>query len=321
MSSKPFTRRDFLASSAAAAVAGAFGRPSIARAWQTQQPQQPAATPAPPPTPVFTPIRGNVGYFTMRGGTIGYLINPSGVVVVDSQYPAEAKVCVDGLNERSKNLPVALLINTHHHHDHSDGNVSFRGMAKKVVSHAKAAELMKAPPGDRPPADQLYPDTTFDKNWSETVGNEKISAAFRGPAHTSGDVPVTFERANVVHMGDLAFNQRHPVVDRAAGASIKNWAKVLGDVAKSHARDTTYIFGHANTGLPQIGDEAALLRFRDYLEALLAFVQGQLKAGKTKDEVLAMRDPLKGFETFGRFGNAGPREALTVAVEESTAGA
>ena len=320
MSSNAFTRRDFLASSAVAAVAGAMGRPAIARAWQSQQPQQGAATPAPQATPVFTPIRRNVGYFTMRGGTIGYLINPSGVVVVDSQYPAEAKVCLDGLNERSKNLPIALLVNTHHHHDHSDGNVSFRGAAKKVVAHARAAELMKAPPGDRPPADQLYPDTTFDKDWSEAVGDEKISAVFHGPAHTSGDVTVTFEKANVVHMGDLGFNQRHPVVDRAAGASIKNWSRVLTAVTRAHSHDTIYIFGHANTGLPQAGDETVLLRFRDYLDALLAFVQGQLKSGKTKDEVLAMRDPLKGFETFGRFGAAGPREALTVAVEESIAG-
>ena len=124
------------------------------RARVGTQPKKPA-TPAPQATPVFTPIRRNVGYFTMRGGTIGYLINSTGVVVVDSQFPAEAKVCLDGLNERSKNLPVALLINTHHHHDHSDGNLSFRGVAKKVVSHARAAELMKAPPNDRPPADQL----------------------------------------------------------------------------------------------------------------------------------------------------------------------
>ena len=143
---------------------------------------------------------------------------------------------------------------------------------------------------------------------------------FQGPAHTSGDVPVTFEKANVVHMGDLGFNQRHPVVDRAAGASIKNWSTVITAVTKAHARDTIYIFGHAGAGLPQAGDETVLLRFRDYLDALLAFVQGQLKAGKTKEEVLAMRDPLKGFEAFGRFGAAGPREALTVAVEESIAG-
>ena len=33
---------------------------------------------------------------------------------------------------------------------------------------------------------------------------------------------------------------------------------------------------------------------------------------------LAMRDPLPGFESFGRFGNPNPRDALTCAYEEVT---
>ena len=112
-----------------------------------------------------------------------------------------------------------------------------------------------------------------------------------------------------------------PVVDRAAGATIKNWMTVLDRTARDHANDTVYIFGHSNTGLPVTGDRTELARFRDYFGALLAFVEAQVKAGKSRDEVLAMRDPLKGFDTFGRFGQPGPRDALTCAYEEVTAGA
>lgn len=308
-----FTRRDFLASSAVAAIAGALGRPAAARAWQNQQ--------APPAEPVFTPIRRNVGAFTMRGGTIGYLIDPSAVVVVDSQYPAEGKACLDGLNERSKGRPVDFLINTHHHADHTAGNISFKGAAKKVVAHVRAAEHMRNPPGSQPPTtEQLYPDTTFTETWTADAGSERVIARFYGPAHTSGDVVVTFERANVAHMGDLGFNQRHPIVDRAAGASIRNWITVVDRATRDHANDTIYIFGHVNTGLPVTGDRRDLGRFRDYLGALLTFVESQIKAGRTRDEILAMRDPLKGFESFGRFGTANPRDALTVAYEELTAG-
>jgi glyoxylase-like metal-dependent hydrolase (beta-lactamase superfamily II) len=309
------TRRDFLVTSAAAAAAAAaavLGRPALARALQGQA-----------PTPVFTPIRRNVGFFTMRGGTIGYLVNPGGVVVVDSQFPAEGKACLEGLNERSGNRPVDFLINTHHHGDHSGGNLSFRGAAKKVVAHAKAAEHMRQPPGVQPQAsqpavDQLFPDTTFTDTWSADVGDEKITARHFGRAHTSGDSVITFERANVAHMGDLMFHQRHPVVDRAAGAIMRNWMAVLDRTMKEHANDTVYIFGHANTGLPVTGSHADLARFRDYLGAVLAFVEAQVKSGKSRDEILAMRDPLPGFEAFGRFGNPNPRDALTVAYEEVT---
>ena len=301
------TRRDFLATSAAAAAVGILGRPILARAWQGQAAQ-----------PVFTPIRRNVGYFTMRGGTIGYLVNAGAVVVVDSQFPAEATACLNGLNERSGNRPVDFLINTHHHGDHTGGNISFRGSAKKVVAHVKADEHTRQPPGGQPPADQLFADTTFADTWSADVGDERVVAKFYGRAHTSGDVAITFERANVVHMGDLMFNQRHPVVDRSAGATMRNWMTVLDRTARDHANDTIYIFGHAGTGQPVTGSQAALVRFRDYLGAVLAFAEAQHKAGKSRDEILAMRDPLKGFEDFGRFGQANPREVLTCAYEEVT---
>ena len=131
---------------------------------------------------------------------------------------------------------------------------------------------------------------------------------------------VTFERANVAHMGDLMFNQRHPVVDRAAGATLRNWMKVLDAAPKDHSADTVYIFGHANTNLPVTGSAKDLAMFRDYLGALLAFVETQVKAGKSREEILAMRDPLKGFEGFGRFGNPGPRDPLTCAYEEVVSG-
>jgi hypothetical protein len=132
---------------------------------------------------------------------------------------------------------------------------------------------------------------------------------------------ITFERANVVHMGDLMFNQRHPVVDRAAGASMRNWMRVLEQVANAHARDTIYIFGHANTGLPVTGSSADLVRFRDYLGAVLAFVERQVAAGRSREEITAMREPLAGFEAWGPFGQAGARDPLTVAIEEVMTGA
>lgn len=306
----PATRRGFLATSAGAALAAAFVRP--ARSWACGPQGQ---------EPVFTPIRRNVGYFTMRGGTIGYLVNDGAVAVVDSQFPPEARACLEGLNSRSGNRPVDFLVNTHHHGDHTGGNVSFRGAVKAVVSHARAAEHMRQPPGGEPPADQLFPDTTFTERWDAPVGDERIRARHYGPAHTGGDAVITFERANVVHMGDLMFHARHPVVDRGAGATMRNWITVLERTVTDHSADTVYIFGHSAPGLPVTGDRTDLLRLRDYLGAVLTFVDSQVRAGRSREEILAMRDPLRGFESFGPFGRQNPRDPLTCAYEEITAAA
>ena len=65
---------------------------------------------------------------------------------------------------------------------------------------------------------------------------------------------VTFEQANVVHMGDLMFNRLHPFVDRASGARISNWIEVLEQVTAAHSADTIYIFGHGTPGAGVTGD-------------------------------------------------------------------
>jgi glyoxylase-like metal-dependent hydrolase (beta-lactamase superfamily II) len=317
------TRRDFLATSAVAALGAAVGRPLSAFARQAPQAQ-----------PVFTPVRRNVGTFTMRGGTVGWLVSAGGVAVVDTQFPPEARALVDGLQTRSNNRGVTVLLNTHHHGDHTSGNGVFRGVARRVVAHGMADQHMRRVPGAQQQPQQpqqaaqpqnapdpLYPDTTFTHTWSADVGDERIVARHHGRAHTSGDAAITFERANVVHMGDLMFHRRHPVVDRAAGASMRNWMRVLEQVANAHGRDTIYIFGHANMGLPVTGSSADLLHFRDYLGAVLAFVERQVAAGRSREEVLAMREPLAGLETWGPFGQASARDPLTVAYEEVTTGA
>ena len=309
------TRRDFLSTSAATAFGIAVGRPLSAFARQQQAPA------------VFTPIRRNVGTFTMRGGTVGWLVNAGGVAVVDTQFTTEARALLEGLQSRSNNRGVDVLLNTHHHGDHTSGNPVFRGIARRVVAHAMADQHMRRAPGaqqqqQRQPdaPEPLFPDTTFTHVWSADVGDERIVARHHGRAHTSGDAAITFERANVVHMGDLVFHRRHPVVDGAAGASMRNWSRLLDQVVNAHARDTIYIFGHVNTGLPVTGGPDDLLRFRDYLAAVLAFVERHVQAGRSREEILGMRDPLPGFDEWGRFGQPGGRDPLTVAYEEVTTG-
>jgi hypothetical protein len=100
-------------------------------------------------------------------------------------------------------------------------------------------------------------------------------------------------------MGDLMFNRAHPVIDRANGASIANWIVVLGKVAAELPADTIYIFGHAGAGREVTGSRADLERHAAYLGALLEYVRGQVKAGKTREEVVALTEVIKGFEDYG----------------------
>src|SRR5687767_2495372 len=300
------TRRHFITTSTAALAAGVFWRVDGFGSLRAQGQQ-------PPVTPVWKEIRRNVGFWTARGGTIGWLINPAGALAVDSQFPDTAALCVEQLLKASGKTEIATLINTHHHGDHTGGNGVFRPKTKQIIAHANVPKYLKSgwdaqiarraqqtpPPTTPAPAEPTLIDRTFTDVWAFEHGGEKISAKHYGPAHTGGDAVIRFEKANVAHMGDLMFNRAHPVIDRANGASIANWIVVLKKVAAELPADTIYIFGHAGAGREVTGSRADLERHAAYLGALLEYVGSQVKAGKAREEVIALTETIKGFEDYG----------------------
>jgi cyclase len=275
------------------------------RPLRAQTPASPLPQ-APSWTPVFTPLRRNLGYFTGRGGTIGYLVNSGGVLVVDSQYPDSAKVFLDGLAERSNHRPVDVLINTHHHIDHTGGNPAFKGVTKTIVAQTRVPALQKqANDVATPPVDQVYADTTFDELWNHAIGDERVHARTFTPAHTGGDIVVHFERANIVHVGDLVWNGIQTFVDRPGGASAVNWIPVCERIASTYPKDAIYLCGHAKPGkpgvpaLPVVLAQADVLAMRDYLTALVEHVRHEIAAGQSREAIISSKDPLAGFEARG----------------------
>ena len=260
-------------------------------------------------------LRNDVGVFTEKGGTIAFLLSRKGIVVVDSQFPEQSQHLIDELKKESDH-PFELLINTHHHGDHTAGNISFKGIVKHVLAHENSAKNQKNVAIAQKTEDkQLYPDQTFGETWCQKVGKENICLHYHGTGHTDGDALIHFEHANIVHMGDLMFNRRHPFVDRSAGASVKSWVTVLDKTASQFSKDTIFVFGHAADGYEVTGTSDDLKAFSDYLGKMLIFVEGEIKAGKTKDEVLKTTE--LPFET--QWKGDGLQRPLQAAYEELTA--
>jgi cyclase len=282
-----WTRRDFLGTSMLGlAAAGAFPRLLLGEAPLRRQ--------------TFVELRRNVGTFTSRGGTIGWLVSETGTAVVDSQYPDSAAECLAGLEARGVSR-IEALINTHHHGDHTGGNGVFRRAAQRIVAHAQVPVLQRAAAraanAETPPT---YPDSTFEREWSLPVGDEIVRAKHYGPAHTGGDCTVFFEHAEIVHMGDLVFNRAFPFVDRDGGGSVQGWIRVLEAITATHSAGTIYIFGHALEGFEVTGDRADVLLQRDFFSAVLETVQRSIAAGESREEATALVE-LPGFEEHNAF--------------------
>jgi glyoxylase-like metal-dependent hydrolase (beta-lactamase superfamily II) len=242
----------------------------------------------------FVEIRRGVGTFVGRGGTIGWLATPEALVVVDTQFPDTAAQCRDGLAGRTPHA-LDLLVNTHHHGDHTAGNGVFRPHATQHVAHQNVPVLQRAAAERQNRLEgQVYANTTYDTEWQQTVGDEVLRLRYYGPAHTGGDSVVHFVQADVVHMGDLVFNRTPAFIDRVGGASVRGWVTLLERVHDDFSDTTRFIFGHGSPAFGITGGRADLLVMRDFLSALLAYVQQGIRDGKSADE-LATLEQLPGF--------------------------
>ncbi|HEX4878169.1 MAG TPA: MBL fold metallo-hydrolase [Chitinophagaceae bacterium] len=259
-------------------------------------------------------LTDEVGIFTERGGTIAFAFTKEGIIVVDSQFPEQSRHLVDELKKRN-DKPIKLLINTHHHADHSGGNITFKGLTEHVLAHTNSRINQENVARQNKSEDkQLYPDNVYNYIWRQKIGKEMVALHYFGAAHTNGDSFVHFEHANIVHCGDLVFNRRHPFVDRGAGANMKSWMNVLDNGINQFSNKTTFIFGHSGQGFEVTGTADDLRAFRDYLGSVLKFVESEIKSGKSKDEILKATS-IPGADQWKGDGIQRP---LTAAYEELT---
>lgn len=282
-------RREFLWKTAMITAAGSV---LSARVWA--QKAEPTG---------FQLLRDGVGTFTGRGGTMGWYISDEMVIVIDSQYPNSAQKFVEELTGHTSRK-IDRLINTHHHKDHTSGNgVLKEAGARTIIANENVPRLQKAHNSTGENAEiQTYADRLFKSNWRMSLHTESVSASHYGAGHTGGDAIIHFEKANVVHMGDLVFNRLYPFIDLKGEGTIPGWISVLEEAAKIYPADAIYIYGHGKEGFGVTGKRDDLLMMRDYLSTLWETVETDRAAGKSLNEMKERQ----GLDRFSDFSGGWP---------------
>lgn len=269
-----------------------------------------------PAVGAFNLIRNNVGYFTERGGTIGWLLSPGGTAVVDTQFQPQAEHLLAGLQQRQGFEKLNLLVNTHHHGDHTSGNPIFKDLLEVHVAHnnSKVNQQENAEKNDKL-SEVLLPTQTYATEWNMNVGDEAVNLKHFGPGHTNGDSVVHFENANVAHLGDLLFNRRFPYIDPGAGGTFTNWAKVMQKIRKHYDKDTVFIFGHAAESYKVTGNLNDVKAMENYILSLLDYVKKEKKKGTSQEQLIEKTAVIPGAPEW-KYGERLREMNLKVAWEE-----
>jgi glyoxylase-like metal-dependent hydrolase (beta-lactamase superfamily II) len=233
----------------------------------------------------------NDKFYTLdgQGGTIGVLLGPDGVFMVDTQFAPLSDKIAAAVKQLSPQ-PIKFIVNTHVHGDHTGGDENFGKMGATIISREELRFRLAHPnpnangtPAVATAAVGL-PRQTYQGMLTMYMNGETIQLIAVPRAHTDGDTMVYFPGLDVIMTGDFFRSIQYPNVDRANGGSLQGLIDGLGAVIGRAGPATKIIPGHGPTV-----DRNAVIAHRDMAIAVRDRVAALVSQGKTEDEVVAAK--------------------------------
>jgi cyclase len=219
--------------------------------------------------------------FVGAGGNIGVLAGKDGILIIDDQFAPLVDKIAAALAKIQPGNP-KFIINTHYHGDHTGGNAHF---GKQGVIMAHSGVLKRLSNDSNTPASAL-PVLTYDQGIEVHFNGDTLRIMHLGPGHTDGDSVVIWQKANIVHMGDLFFKDRFPYIDLGAGGSVLGYRDNVTTLLTQIDDKTQVIPGHGD-----LANKTDLLRFKQMLDECIAWMQAQINAGYSLEKMQATGVP------------------------------
>jgi glyoxylase-like metal-dependent hydrolase (beta-lactamase superfamily II) len=309
---QPLSRRDFLWTAAAGAVAasltprGAFGAAVAARglAHPDDGPvQQFRRAAAAEPVHVHR-VRGGVSVLTGQGGNIAALAGRDGVLLADCGILGPKVAAAVATISRA---PITHVVDTHWHFDHTDANAWLHARGATIIGHENTRRRMSTATRvddwkftfPAAPAGAL-PTTLVTATRTLQINGSAVAVEPYAPSHTDTDVSVHLTGPDVLCAGDTWWNGLYPFIDYSTGGSIDGTIRAAGDTLSRVGASTIIVPGHGPVG--RAGD---LERYRDVLGAIRERVATLKRQGRTADEVVAA-GPTAAFDAAYTGGPVGP---------------
>ena len=248
-----------------------------------------------------TPLRRNVTFLGGAGGNIAVLTAKEGKLLVDSGYSScqpQLTTALTAINTE----PIRVLINTHWHFDHTDGNDWMHSAGATIWAHENTRYRMSSTQNIAaynaiiPPAPiGALPTILLNTYRHLSDGTSTLKLTHYDPAHTDTDLSVHFTEADILHCGDTFWNGFYPFIDYSSGGNINGMIRATEQNLATAGADTIVIPGHG-----PIGNKAQLTEFHDMLVGSRDNVAKLKKEGKSLDETIAAKPTAAYDEKWGK---------------------
>ncbi len=225
-----------------------------------------------------TAVAGSVYMLKGAGGNIGVSAGADGLLLVDDQYAPLADKISKTLAGISEQTP-KYVINTHYHGDHTGSNAFFRENKGATIFAHENVRIRLASGEDVNSA--ALPVVTYQDGIKFHLNGDTIHVIHLAEGHTDGDSIVWFEKANVLHTGDLFFKDMFPYIDLGAGGDVQGYIESVEILLAKIDDDTEVIPGHG-----AMAKKEDLQRFVDMIKETYAFVQNKKSQGASEKEVI-----------------------------------
>jgi cyclase len=236
------------------------------------------------------------------GGNIAVLAGPDGAFVVDSDI-VEMSAKLRGALALVTDQPPRFLLNTHFHFDHAGGNATLGRGGTVIVAHDNVRKHLMTrqvvTPGveivTEPMTREGLPVVTFEDGVRFHANGEEIAVYHVANAHTDSDAFVFFEKANVLHTGDLMMSIGYPFVDSANGGSLAGLIAAHEKALKLCNEKTRIIPGHGS-----LVGKADLQAYHDMLVTIRQRVADLVRKGRSLEQVQAAAPSKEFDERWGK---------------------
>jgi glyoxylase-like metal-dependent hydrolase (beta-lactamase superfamily II) len=224
-----------------------------------------------------------------QGGTIGVLVGPDGVFMVDTQFAPLSERIAAAIKQLTPQ-PIKFVVNTHVHGDHTGGDANFGRMGATIISREELRYRLAYPnpqangqPGV-PMASEGLPKQTYRDRLTMYMNGQEIQLIAIPRAHTDGDTLVYFPGLDILMTGDFYRSVAYPNIDRNNGGTLPGMIEGLGEVIGRAGPTTKIIPGHG----PTVGRDAVVAH-RDIVLAVRDRVANLIRQGRSEDEAVAAR--------------------------------